>query len=143
MVIYCNHLAAIDRQEKTGSKDEMRDKGQGKTGKEDTRHKPMQLLSEREADELARHGEIQTWSPDRTAIPSAILFGNEKDDMETRVLDFPPTLRSVSPFTSDREADKNQFASQRQAEVHQKHVEENVFWKRETNSSIMEKYFDQ
>jgi hypothetical protein len=39
--------------------------GQRKTSEEDTRLPPIQKLSEREADEVARDGEVQTWSPDR------------------------------------------------------------------------------
>jgi hypothetical protein len=56
--------------------------GPNKTSNEDTRPPPIQRLSEREAVEMARLGEVVTWSPDRIMEDpeEAIQEGNSVSD---------------------------------------------------------------
>jgi hypothetical protein len=59
--------------------------GQRKTSTEDTRPPPIQRLSDRKADEVASHGEVQAWSPDRIFEDTEEALQEDEEETQLQI----------------------------------------------------------
>ncbi len=61
------------------------DKRQEKTREEDTRPPPVQLLRGRESNEVAMHGEVQTWSPHRISPDKEEVVNEDEEETQLNI----------------------------------------------------------